>query len=122
MKNNETLQAQVRQLSQDKEALEKEIATLKREVTKNSMLQSKLDHLRKIVRMMNSRTFVSRAKYVKNLVRRFGLNSAKHRRTPIGTHEKITKDEAGNGVDQTLYRSMIWEPVVPNSQPFELVF
>ena len=59
MKNNETFQAQVLQLSQDKEALEKEIATLKREVSKNSMVQSKLDHIRKIVRMMNSGTFVS---------------------------------------------------------------
>ena len=58
---------------------------------------------------------------MKNLVRKFRLNSTKHRRTSIGTHEKITKDEAGNGVDQTLYRSMIWEPTVPNSQPFELV-
>ena len=107
MKNNETLQAQVLQLSQDKEALEKEIATLKGEVSKNNMVQSKMDHLRKLVRMMNLRTFVSQAKYVKNLDRKFKLNSAKHRMTPIGTHEKITKDEAGNGDDQTLYRSMI---------------
>ena len=58
---------------------------------------------------------------MKNLVRKFGLNSAKHRRTTIGTHEKITKDEASNGVDQTQYRSMIWEPVVPNSQPSKLM-
>ena len=26
-----------------------------------------------------------------------------HRRTPIGTHKKITRDEVGNGVGHTLY-------------------
>ena len=32
---------------------------------------------------------------------------AKHRRTPIGTNEKIARHDAWNGVDQTLNRSMI---------------
>ena len=52
-------------------------------------------------------TFVSQAKYMKNLVGKFELSSAKHIRTPIGTHEKISRDELGNGVYQTLYKSMI---------------
>ena len=41
------------------------------------------------------------------MVSKFGLGLAKHRRTPIGTYEKIAKDEVGNSVDQTLYKSMI---------------
>ena len=41
------------------------------------------------------------------MVSKFGLDTTKHRRTPIGTHDKITRDELGNGVDETLYRSMI---------------
>ena len=56
VKINENLQGQVLQLSQDNLALEKEVATLKGEILKNNVAQSELDHLRKIVRMMNSRT------------------------------------------------------------------
>ena len=59
------------------------------------------------VRHTNLGIFISKENYAKNLVNNFGLGSAKHRRTPIGTHEKIARDEAGNGVDQTLYKSMI---------------
>ena len=42
VKNNETLQAQVLQLSQDKGALEKEVAAIKREISKNNMVKPNL--------------------------------------------------------------------------------
>ncbi|CAM8904112.1 unnamed protein product [Rhodiola kirilowii] len=51
--------------------------------------------------------FLTRAKYTRNLVKKFGLDKATHMRTPAATHVKITKDDAGASVDQTLYRSMI---------------
>ncbi|CAM8953839.1 unnamed protein product [Rhodiola kirilowii] len=51
--------------------------------------------------------FISQRKYVRNLIKKFDLEKAAHKRTPAATHVKITKDEAGTSVDQTLYRSMI---------------
>ncbi|CAM8910635.1 unnamed protein product [Rhodiola kirilowii] len=51
--------------------------------------------------------FISQSKYAKNLIKKFDLEKASHKRTPTATHIKITKDEAGTKVDQTLYRSMI---------------
>ncbi|CAM8902386.1 unnamed protein product [Rhodiola kirilowii] len=51
--------------------------------------------------------FISQSKYAKNLIKKFGLEKASHKRTPVATHIKITKDDAGTKVDQTLYRSMI---------------
>ena len=48
------LQAHVFRLSQDNGILEKEIATLKGEVLKNNMAESELNHLKKIVRMLNT--------------------------------------------------------------------
>ncbi|CAM8917664.1 unnamed protein product [Rhodiola kirilowii] len=51
--------------------------------------------------------FISQSKYAKNLIKKFNLEKASHKRTPAATHIKITKDEAGAKVDQTLYRSMI---------------
>jgi hypothetical protein len=40
-------------------------------------------------------------------VKKFGLESATHKRTPAATHIKLSKDENGVDVDQCLYRSMI---------------
>ncbi|CAM8968649.1 unnamed protein product [Rhodiola kirilowii] len=51
--------------------------------------------------------FISQSKYAKTLIKKFDLAKASHKRTPAATHLKITKDDAGVNVDQTLYRSMI---------------
>ncbi|CAM8940739.1 unnamed protein product [Rhodiola kirilowii] len=51
--------------------------------------------------------FLSQSKYAKNLIKKFDLEKASHKRTPAATHLKITKDDAGTKVDQTMYRSMI---------------
>ena len=40
--------------------------------------------------------FVSQVKYAKSLGSKFGIDTTKHRKNPIGTHEKITRYEAGN--------------------------
>ncbi|CAM8889509.1 unnamed protein product [Rhodiola kirilowii] len=48
--------------------------------------------------------FISQSKYAKNLIKKFDLEKASHKRTPDATHIKITKDEAGTKVDQTLYK------------------
>ncbi|CAM8944471.1 unnamed protein product [Rhodiola kirilowii] len=51
--------------------------------------------------------FISQSKYAKTLIKKFDLEKASHKQTPAATHLKITKDDAGTKVDQTLYRSMI---------------
>ena len=51
--------------------------------------------------------FISQSKYARNLVKKFGLQRAQHKRTPIGTHTKLTKDEGRISVDQSLFKSMI---------------
>ena len=59
------------------------------------------------VKQLQDGIFISQSKYARNLVKKFGLQGAQHKRTPIGTHIKLTKDEEGIPVDQSLYRSMI---------------
>ncbi|CAM8986821.1 unnamed protein product [Rhodiola kirilowii] len=51
--------------------------------------------------------FISQSKYARNLLKKFDLEKASHKRTPTATHIKITKDEARKSVNQTPYRSMI---------------
>ncbi|KAF7153570.1 hypothetical protein RHSIM_Rhsim01G0047600 [Rhododendron simsii] len=63
--------------------------------------------LRDEVRQFEHGIFVSQTKYASNLVKKFGLESAKHSRTPMSTTTKLSKDLDGISIDQTLYRSMI---------------
>ncbi|CAM8917209.1 unnamed protein product [Rhodiola kirilowii] len=51
--------------------------------------------------------FISQSKYARNLIKKFDLEKAAHKRTPATTHVKITKDEGGTSVYQTFYMSMI---------------
>ena len=59
------------------------------------------------IQQNSSGMFLSQSKYAKNLIKKFKLESAKHMRTPMSSTLKICKDELGENVDPTLYRSMI---------------
>ncbi|KAK4848808.1 hypothetical protein QYF36_017638 [Acer negundo] len=59
------------------------------------------------IRQLNDEIFITQAKYAKNLVKKFGLENAKHCDTPMSTTLKLSKDASGKSVDQTLYRDMI---------------
>ncbi|GAA0175306.1 hypothetical protein LIER_28500 [Lithospermum erythrorhizon] len=59
------------------------------------------------INQMEDSIFILQAKYAKNIVKKFGLETAKSKRTPIATHVKVTKNEDGKSVDISIYRSMI---------------
>ena len=51
--------------------------------------------------------FLSQSKYAKNLVKKFGLESASSVRTSMNPNVKLIVDLLGKSVDSSLYRSMI---------------
>ena len=59
------------------------------------------------IRQLNDETFITQTKYAKNLVKKFGLENAKHCDTPMSTTLKLSKDASGKSVEQTLYRGII---------------
>ena len=59
------------------------------------------------IKQLKNDTFVSQGKYIKNMLKKFGMNEAKAISTPIGTNDNLDSDASGNMVDQKLYRSMI---------------
>jgi hypothetical protein len=59
------------------------------------------------IKQMEDTIFISQSKYARNVVKKFGMENSSHKRTPAPTHLKLTKDEKGMDVDQSLYRSMI---------------
>ena len=56
---------------------------------------------------MKNGIFVSQDKYIKDMLKKFGINEAKAISTPMGTNGNLDSDASGNMVDQKLYRSMI---------------
>jgi len=59
------------------------------------------------IKQMEDIIFLSQSKYVKNIVKKFGLNNGGHKRTPAASHLKLTKDANGVVVGQSMYISMI---------------
>ena len=51
--------------------------------------------------------FISQEKYVKNVIKKFGLENSQSKRTPEATHIKLTKNCEVEYVDHKLYKSMI---------------
>ncbi|GMI66774.1 cysteine-rich RLK (RECEPTOR-like protein kinase) 8 [Hibiscus trionum] len=50
-------------------------------------------------------TFINQANYIKNMLKKFGLENAKLQATPMSSSTKL--DKGGKCVDSKLYRSMI---------------
>ncbi|TYJ97126.1 gag-pol polyprotein [Cucumis melo var. makuwa] len=58
------------------------------------------------IKQKNDGIFISQEKYVRSMVKKFGLEQARNKRTPAATHVKLTKDTKGAKVDHKLYRSI----------------
>ena len=59
------------------------------------------------IRQQDSSIFLSQSKYAKNIVKKFGLQSASSVRTPTSPNVKLTVDLLGKSVNSSPYRSMI---------------
>ena len=59
------------------------------------------------IKQLKNRTFVSQRKYIKDMLKKFGMDDAKAISTPMGTNGSLGSDTSGNMVDQKLYWSMI---------------
>ena len=59
------------------------------------------------IRQQELGIFLFQSKYARNLVKKFGFESASFVRTPMSSNVKLTIDLLGKSVDSSLYRSMI---------------
>ena len=50
---------------------------------------------------------MSQGKYIKDMLKKFGMDESKAISTPMGTNGSLVSDASGNMVDQKMYRSMI---------------
>jgi hypothetical protein len=59
------------------------------------------------IKQLKNGTFVSHGKYIKDMLKKFGMIDCKAISTLMETNDNLDSDASGNMVDQKLYRSMI---------------
>ena len=59
------------------------------------------------ISQLNDGIFISQSKYIKEMLKKFGMEYCKPVSTPMITSYKLRKDDESKEVDQKLYRSMI---------------
>lgn len=66
--------------------------------------------------------FISHKKYAKNFIRKFNLESCKSPKTSISTSTKLSKDNVGQPVDPTVYRSLIESLLYLTTSRLDIVY
>nr|GEX39088.1 retrovirus-related Pol polyprotein from transposon TNT 1-94 [Tanacetum cinerariifolium] len=59
------------------------------------------------IKQMEDGIFFNQSKYIKEMLKKFGLKDSKQMKTPMSFDTKPTKDEECESVDSTKYRGMI---------------
>jgi hypothetical protein len=59
------------------------------------------------IRQSKKGIFISQTKYIKEMLKRFGMEDCKPVITPMQTSCKLSKDDDSKSTDQRQYRSMI---------------
>ncbi|GJR99143.1 retrovirus-related pol polyprotein from transposon TNT 1-94 [Tanacetum coccineum] len=59
------------------------------------------------IKQLDDGIFFNQSKYIKEMLKKFGLEDSKPMKTPMSTETKLTRDQEGESVDNTKYRGMI---------------
>jgi hypothetical protein len=74
------------------------------------------------IKQFKEGTFVFQSKYVKDLLKKLGVEDAKPIKIPIGTNGHLDLDEGGKPVDLKCYRSMIGSLLYLTSSKLDIMF
>jgi hypothetical protein len=65
---------------------------------------------------------MSQGKYIKDLLKKFGMIESKAISTPMGTNGNLDSDASGNMMDQKLYRFMIESLLYVTASRLDVMF
>ncbi|GKD07038.1 hypothetical protein Tco_1186723 [Tanacetum coccineum] len=71
---------------------------------------------------MEDGIFFNQSKYIKDMLKKFGLEDSKPTKTPMSTEIKLTKDDEADSVDSTKYRGMIGSLLYLTSSRLDIMF
>ena len=74
------------------------------------------------VKQTINETFISQTKYIKKIIKKFGMESSKPLSTPISPTCKLNKDEKGTNIDQILYRGIIGSLLYLTASRLDILF
>nr|GEX04478.1 retrovirus-related Pol polyprotein from transposon TNT 1-94 [Tanacetum cinerariifolium] len=69
------------------------------------------------IKQMKDGIFFNQSKYIKEMLKKFGIEDSKPMKTPMSSDTKLTKDEECESVDSTKYRGMIDVPTKASPIP-----
>ncbi|GJT77504.1 retrovirus-related pol polyprotein from transposon TNT 1-94 [Tanacetum coccineum] len=84
-----------------------EFAKIMHDEFEMSMMGELNFYLRLQIKQMEDGIFFNQYKYIKEMLKKFGLEDSKPMKTPMSFDTKLTKDEECESVDSTKYRGMI---------------
>jgi hypothetical protein len=65
---------------------------------------------------------VSQGKYIKDMLKKFGMEDAKGISTPMGTNGSLDSDTSSNIVEQKMYQSMIGSLLYVTASRLDVMF
>ena len=65
---------------------------------------------------------LSEKKYTRNMIKKFGIDKAKAKRTPTTSHLKVSKDDSGDKIYESLYRSIIRSPLYLTASRHDIAY
>ena len=71
---------------------------------------------------MKNGIFMNQGKYIKDMLKKFGMDDVKAISTPMGTSGRLDSDASGNMVDQKMYRSMIRSLLYVTASRLDVMF
>ncbi|GJU23485.1 retrovirus-related pol polyprotein from transposon TNT 1-94 [Tanacetum coccineum] len=74
------------------------------------------------IKQMEDGIFFNQSKYIKEMLKKFGLEESKPMKTPMSSDTKLTKDEECESVDSTKYQGVIVDELaygVPTDGPYQ---
>ncbi|GKB04702.1 retrovirus-related pol polyprotein from transposon TNT 1-94 [Tanacetum coccineum] len=74
------------------------------------------------IKQMEDGIFFNQSKYIKEMLKKFGLEDSKLMKTPMSSDTKLTKDEECESVDSTKYRGMIGSLLYLMSSRSDIMF
>ena len=87
--------------------LHKEFTELMQEEFEMSLM-GKLNYFIELqVKQTKNETFISQTKYIRKIIKKFGMESSKALSTPKSPICRLDKDEEGTNIDQKLYQDII---------------
>nr|GEV15834.1 hypothetical protein [Tanacetum cinerariifolium] len=74
------------------------------------------------IKQMEDGILFNKSKYIKEMLKKFGLEDSKPMKTPMSSDTKLTKDEEYESVDSTKYRGMIEAPKTSHLEAVKRIF